>query len=125
LVAESPFPPDAVDGPVAGRGRDPRARVVGDAVPGPPIHGRDEGFLNRFFGKVEVAHSADEGGERPSLFLPEQALDDLANVCVCAYEPPPGAPSTGMTSWTSTAPNRTSGSFAAASRASFSEHSSM
>jgi hypothetical protein len=36
--------------------------------------------LDGLFRQVEVSDRADEAGERPSLLLPEQALDDLTDV---------------------------------------------
>ena len=66
----------AVDRLVAGDPRDPRARVVRDAVAGPALERDDERLLDRLLGRVEVAEDADQGSDRPSRLVPEQAVDD-------------------------------------------------
>jgi hypothetical protein len=87
-----------VDGPVPGGGGDPRPRPVGDALPGPPLHGHHEGVLDGLLGQVEVAEDADEGCDRPSLLLAEQAVDDLARVGLGNGYSSPGIGMTGRTS---------------------------
>ncbi len=77
LVTQPAAPAEPVDRPVAGGRRDPRAGVVRDAPLGPDLQGGDERVLDRLLGEVEVAEDADERRDRPSLLLPEQAVDEL------------------------------------------------
>ena len=67
--------PQAVDGPVAGRGHDPARRVAGHAVARPALERHHEGVLHGLLGEVEVAENPDEGGDRPPRLAPEQAVD--------------------------------------------------
>jgi hypothetical protein len=76
LLRERAVATDAVDRPVA-RGRDePRARVVGLAVPRPPLGGRRERVLDGFLGELEVAEKADQGREDSSPFVAEDLVED-------------------------------------------------
>jgi hypothetical protein len=68
--------PDAVDGPVARRGYEPRARVGRRSVAGPPGSGDGEGLLRRFLGEVEVAEEADQRSEDVAPMLAEGVLED-------------------------------------------------
>ena len=66
----------AVDRLVARDPRDPGAGVVRDAVARPALERDDERLLHRLLGGVEVAEDADQGRDRPSRLVPEQAVDD-------------------------------------------------
>ena len=76
LLGEPPPAPQPVDRPVAGRGRDPRAGVVGHAARGPRLQRGDERVLDRLLGEVEVAEDADQRRDRPALLLTEDTVDD-------------------------------------------------
>ena len=54
--------------------------VRGHAAIGPRPQGLGERLLHGLLGQVEVAEHADEGRDRPSLLLAEQAVDDLPRV---------------------------------------------
>jgi hypothetical protein len=87
LVTQPATPAQAVDRPVPGGRRDPRAGIGGDAPVGPDLEGRDEGVLDRLLGEVEVAEDADQGRDRPSLLLAEQAVDDVVGGGVARAQP--------------------------------------
>ena len=53
----------------------PSVRVVGHAFGRPPEGGRQESFLHRVLGDVEVAVAPDEGAEDLRCQFPQQALD--------------------------------------------------
>jgi hypothetical protein len=68
--------PDAVDRPIACRGREPCPGIGWRAVARPPL-GRDgERLLNGLLGEVEVAEEADQGGEDPAPLIAEGVLED-------------------------------------------------
>ena len=74
-----PLPPaKPVDGAVAGRGGDPRSRVVRHAALRPRLERTDERVLDGLLGQIEVARHPDEGRDRPSLLLAEEAVDGIA-----------------------------------------------
>ena len=87
LVAKPAPPAKPVDRPVPGRGRDPCAGVRGHAPLRPDLKSGDEGVLDRFLGEVEVAEDADQGRDRPALFLAEQAVDELVGGGVAEAQP--------------------------------------
>lgn len=77
LLREPPVPPQSIDRPITGGGRNPCARVVGQSVAGPVFDGKDKGVLDRFFRDIGVVGLADERRDRPARFLTEQAVDEL------------------------------------------------
>jgi hypothetical protein len=77
LRDEPAGPAQPIDGPVAGRRRDPRPRVRRHAVAGPALERRDERVLDCLLGEIEVADRPDEGRVDPARLLAEQALDGL------------------------------------------------
>ena len=69
------FPPEPVDGPVAGGRDDPATGVGRRALLGPGSDGDGERFLDRLFGEVDVTEEADQGGDGTAELLPEDRLD--------------------------------------------------
>ena len=65
----------AVDGSIAGRGRDPAARVGRQAVARPCAQGDGERLLDCVLGEVDVAEDADQGGDRSAGLLAEDPAD--------------------------------------------------
>ena len=61
----------------AGRGRQPAARVRGDAVARPVLDRLDERVLHRVLGQADVAGTRGEGGPDPGRFIPVGALKRL------------------------------------------------
>ncbi len=55
LLGQPGPPPKPIDRSIAGRRRDPGARIVRDASCRPCLERRDEGILDRFFRQIEVA----------------------------------------------------------------------
>ena len=80
LRREAPLPPQPVDGLVAGRRGDPRARVVGDPPARPPLQGHREGLLDCLLGQVEVAERPDERGNGSSPFLAKDATGEVPRI---------------------------------------------
>src|SRR5262249_23244060 len=75
LLDERPLAAQAVDRAVAGRDREPGARVGRHPVPGPAL-GRDrERLLRGFLGEVEVAEEADQAGEQTAPLVAEDLLE--------------------------------------------------
>ena len=70
-VVAGRLPAEPVDGPVAGRGDDPAARVGRHAVDRPALDGDGERLLDRLLGEVDVAEDADQGGDDPAVLLAE------------------------------------------------------
>ena len=66
---------EAVDRSVAGRGRDPAARVGRQAVARPRAQGDGERLLDCVLGEVDVAEGADQGGDRSAGLLAEDPAD--------------------------------------------------
>ena len=62
-LAEADEAPDAVDGPAAGGGQQPRLHGVRDAVLGPRLQGQQEGVGGRLLGDVDVASHAQRARE--------------------------------------------------------------
>jgi hypothetical protein len=60
LRLEGAIAADAVDGPVAGRRHEPRARALWNAFARPTRGGDRKRLLGRFLGEVEVAEEADQ-----------------------------------------------------------------
>jgi hypothetical protein len=78
LVPQSSATAQPVDGPIARRRRDPRARVVRDTADRPGLERRDERLLDGLLGQVEVAEDTDERRDGSPRLVSEQAIDDLA-----------------------------------------------
>ena len=101
--------PHAVPHPVAGDGRDPGARTLGDAIDRPRAKRGDERLLHRVLGGVEVAELVSQRREHATRLGPERPLDDLLHVDGRVREPPseasstPPCSSTGITPATFTA----------------------
>jgi hypothetical protein len=66
---------EPVDRSIAGRGRDPAARVGRQAVARPSAQGDGERLLDYVLGKVDVAEGADQGGDRSAGLLAEDQAD--------------------------------------------------
>jgi hypothetical protein len=66
---------EAVDRPVARGGDDPAGRARWDATFGPSFNRLDEGVLDRLLGDIDIAESADQDCNRPSIFLAENSRD--------------------------------------------------
>ena len=79
LLAQARASAEPVDGPVAGRRRDPRTGVVGHAPDRPRLERRHERLLDGLLGQVEVAEHPDERRDRPAGLFAEQAVDDLVS----------------------------------------------
>jgi hypothetical protein len=77
LVAQAAPATEPVDRPVPSGRRDPGTRVGRDTAIGPDLEGGDERVLDGLLGEIEVAQDADQRGDRPSLLLAEQAVDDV------------------------------------------------
>ena len=80
FLGQALLPAQSVDRLVPGGRGDPGAGVVRDAVRRPPLERHGERFLDGLLGQVEVAQDPDEGGDRPSLFLPEHAVDHPSRI---------------------------------------------
>src|SRR5207249_6872741 len=65
----------AVDGTIAGGGRDPATRVGWEAVACPRAQGDGERLLDCVLGEVDVAEGADQGGYRSAGLLAEDLAD--------------------------------------------------
>jgi hypothetical protein len=76
LGGQRPIAADAVDGPVAGSGDQPGARVGRRALAGPALGGDGEGLLNGLLGEVEVAEEADQGSEDLAPLVAEDLFED-------------------------------------------------
>ena len=79
LRLERAIAADAVDGAVAGRRYEPRARVRGSPFAGPPLGGDRERLLSGLLGEVEVAEEADQAGEDASPLVAEDLVEDGTN----------------------------------------------
>ena len=110
LVRESARAPRPVDGTVAGRRRDPRARVGRDAVRGPALERDDVRVRDRLLGEVEVAEDPDQRRDRPPVLLAEGTGDGIAGRGI-------GDQPNSTIGRTSILPNRAPGTRAAASMA--------
>src|SRR5438046_3108755 len=60
---EAGAPAHCVDGPGAAGRDEPRPGIGGYAITRPPLYCCGKGVVQRFFGEVEVAEQADQGGE--------------------------------------------------------------
>jgi hypothetical protein len=76
LLRERALAPDAIDGAIARRRRQPRGGAGRHAVARPALRRDRERLLRRFLGEVEVAEEADEGGEDAAPVLAEGLVDD-------------------------------------------------
>src|SRR5207245_7806160 len=65
---------------------DPRARVVGQPVTGPPLQGHGERVLHRLLRPVEVPQHPDQRGQDPPSLLAEGALDGGTGVRSGGYD---------------------------------------
>jgi hypothetical protein len=75
LLGERAVAAQTVDRAVAGRDRQPRARIGRRAVPGPAL-GRDrERLLSRLLGEVEIAEEADQAREDAAPLVTEDLLE--------------------------------------------------
>ena len=75
LVLQRPLASDAVDGAVAPGGHQPRHRVLGRPLAGPPL-GRDrKRLLGGLLGEIDVTEEADQGREDPAPLALEDLLD--------------------------------------------------
>ena len=108
-LGERALASEAVDRAVASRRRDPRAGVPRHTATRPGAERLGERLLDGVLRQVEVAEDPDQGRDRSTLLLPEQAVDDLARIR--SYD---GA-SNSMIGRTSTDPRLTLGIFDAAS----------
>ncbi len=82
LVAllEAPGAPEPVDRPVPAGGRQPRARVLGDARPRPRLERGDERVLREVLRDADVADDAREGGDDAGRLDPPDRVDPAADV---------------------------------------------
>src|SRR6185436_4622285 len=65
----------SIDRALASGGGDPATRVGRQAIPWPPAQRDGERFLDRIFGNVDVAESADQGGDRSARVLAKDVAD--------------------------------------------------
>jgi hypothetical protein len=77
LLAQALTPAQSIDGPIAGRGRDPRTGVGRKSTLRPDLERADVGVLDGLFGKVEVAQDPDQRRDRAPLLLAEDAGDGV------------------------------------------------
>ena len=68
-------PPQPVEGPVAGRGGEPCAGAVRDAVARPALKRTGEGVLHALLGQVPVPRHPDQGRHDAARLLPEDGSD--------------------------------------------------
>ena len=113
LLLQLAVSPQAIYGAVTGRCCYPGGRIIGNAPNGPSAEGIEERLLDGLLGEIEIPEDANEGRDRPSLLLAEQAVDDPS--CVGTYD---GWSSNFWIGRTSTAPRLTLGILEAASIAS-------
>ncbi len=78
-VGLGPVAAQPVDGLAPGRGGQPGARVVGDAVARPGRDRGHEGVLGRLLGQLHVAHPPDERGQDRRPLVPEGPLDRVVH----------------------------------------------
>jgi hypothetical protein len=72
---------DAVDRAVPRRRHQPGARARGRPVAGPALGGDRECLLGGFFGEVEVAEEADQGGEDAAPLVAEDLIESRWGHC--------------------------------------------
>ena len=75
LGGEGAVAADAIDRAIAGRGREPGARVVRGPVAGPALGGDRKRLLGGLLGEVEVAEEADQVGEHEAPLVAEGLLE--------------------------------------------------
>src|ERR1022692_135868 len=92
-------PPQPVEGPVAGRGGEPRAGAVRDAVARPALKRAGEGVLHALLGQVPVPRHPDQGRHDAAPLLPV----DGGDLGVGRHD------QSSANGLTSTAPNRATG----------------
>jgi hypothetical protein len=73
-------PAEPVDGPVPGRGHDPRPGPVRHPVGRPAGERLRERLLRAFLGEVPVSGHPDQGGDDLAPLLAERVRDDLVDV---------------------------------------------
>ena len=88
LRGQRPLAPDPVDGVVAGRRHQPRARIVRRPVCRPAGRGGGEGLLGGLLGKVEVAEEAGQRRQHPAPLLPEDLLVQRSTTGRTSTAPP-------------------------------------
>ena len=76
LLGEPFAAPQSVDRPVPRGRHDPGAGIVRDATRRPRLEGRQERFLDRFLGEIEVAKDPDERSDDPTRLLAKELVDD-------------------------------------------------
>src|SRR6266571_5232445 len=81
------FPAQHVDGAVAGRRGQPRARPAGNAVLRPALQRHRERVLRAFLGEVPVARGPDQRRDDPAPLVPERGVD--RGLDVSAHDAPP------------------------------------
>jgi len=74
-TAESGAAAENVNGFEAGGGDEPGTRVGGNAGARPGFESGGEGFVHGFFGEIEIAEKADEGGENAAGFGAVEGFD--------------------------------------------------
>ena len=87
-VVAGGLPAQAVDGPVAGGGRDPAAGVRRHALGRPPLGGDGERLRDRVLGEVDVAEDTDQGGGAATGFAPEDVLERISHPPAWGGAPP-------------------------------------
>ena len=65
-------PAQVIQRPPSGRGEQPGARTIRDAIDGPVIERLLEGLLNHLLGRVDVAHDPQHRGNHPRVLEPEE-----------------------------------------------------
>ena len=75
LLGERAVAAQAVDRAVAGRDRQPGARIRRRAVARPALGGDRERLLSGFLGEIEVAEEADQAGEDAAPLVAEDLLE--------------------------------------------------
>ena len=80
LAIEEGAAPQLIDRTVFGRSHEPRARVVGNAVAGPLLEGRDERVLREILGKADVADDSREARDEFWRFDPPHGVDRAMGV---------------------------------------------
>jgi hypothetical protein len=74
LGSQRAVAPDAVDGAIARRGEQPRARIGRRALVRPARRRDGERLLRGLLGEVEVAEEADQGSEDPPPLVAEDLI---------------------------------------------------
>jgi hypothetical protein len=75
LGLEGAIASQPIDGPIARRGDQPRARIARDAIARPALCGDGERFLGGLLGYVEVTEKADQEGNDTTPLFAEDLLE--------------------------------------------------